>query len=397
MNIFLDALSRTPTISIGTQALIIGSMQIINRYQEGVEFIMLTANERFDDAVFGKLGYKVTMVRRPRSQLGTIRALRSITGNVNAVVSAWGDGYITTPPHRMLQKCLFLKPKYGPCVLFPSSVGPFATGRLKRTLAKKALGVFNRIMARDTVTLQYLRDLGFDDAILVPDTAFVLEPAPRQRVEEILAEEGVPTGSSFIGVNVSQLLNVRYTKRTGASYAKLIADVASRLHEISQLSVLLIPHQIYPESLGSVDQEARCSSDGDDRYAVSEVMKRLGQGGFVIPIMGEYSCREYKGLIARCEVFVGGRMHSVIAAVSSGVPAAIMQYSHKAPGTMAMIGLGDFVWDIGAPEEDLSGMLDALWHSRLSLRSQLEQTMPAIKRDAWQAGELLLDALQNYT
>ena len=42
MKIFVDALSRIPTVSIGTQALIIGCLQILHRRFPEASFVLLS-------------------------------------------------------------------------------------------------------------------------------------------------------------------------------------------------------------------------------------------------------------------------------------------------------------------------------------------------------------------
>jgi len=46
VKIFLDALSRVPTVSVGTQALILGSMYIIVRRFPDVEFVIAADNHK---------------------------------------------------------------------------------------------------------------------------------------------------------------------------------------------------------------------------------------------------------------------------------------------------------------------------------------------------------------
>ncbi len=101
MKIFLDALSKGPTVSIGTQALIIGSMEILSKHIKNAEFVMLSRYPDLENAYLSKEPYKVELVNRGDSQLGAILDIKKIINRVDCVVSAWGDGYITTPPHKI--------------------------------------------------------------------------------------------------------------------------------------------------------------------------------------------------------------------------------------------------------------------------------------------------------
>jgi colanic acid/amylovoran biosynthesis protein len=355
---------------------------------------MLSRYPIVDETYCKEEPYKFKIIKRGASQLSTIKAVISIVKEVDVVVSPWGDGYITTPPHNLLKKSFFLKSSRKPVILFPSSLGPFS-GRLKRYLAKKGLERFDRIMARDTVTYKYLNELGFKNVYLIPDTAFILEPAHKNRVFKILHKEGTPENCQFIGLNVSQLLNYLYKEGLGVDYPKFMADLTIYLNNRFNRHILLIPHQIYRNCYGFNNKQLK-SYDGDDRFAIRETMKYVQNKEIVTPICGEYNAREYKGIISQCEIFIGARMHSVIAAVSSGVPSVIIQYSHKAQGLMNLVGLSQYVWDYKASKKELFKLIETVWNLRRTLRIDIQSKMVNIKSEAWRAGEILKEVLIEY-
>lgn len=394
MKIFLDALSRTPTISIGTQALIIGSMEIIAKHLDDVTFVMLSAYPELEKYYCDKENFKIEFVKRSPWQLGSMKDIIGIIKQVDAIVSPWGDGYITTPPHKILNKTIFFNlPRKKPSILFTASIGPFA-GRIKQFFAKKGLSQFDVLTVRDTVTFDYLQKLGLRNVHLLPDTAYALEPSASDRVKEILEGEGVPTDKKYIGLNISQLLNYLCKQSNAYDYPKLMAEAADYIVDTFKVPVVLIPHQIYPESFLVVDKSVYESLDGDDRVAVREVMKQVNRKDAVFPILGEYTAREYKGVISLSEIFIGGRMHSVIGATSTCVPSVIVQYSHKASGVMDMLGLKDYVWDFKAPKQALFEKIDRVWKSRDEIRKNLQDRMKSIKKDVFIPGALLKDLIR---
>jgi len=54
-------------------------------------------------------------------------------------------------------------------------------------------------------------------------------------------------------------------------------------------------------------------------------------------IKGEYSSEELKGIISCFDLFIGARMHSVIAALSMSVPALAIAYIPKSRAIMEMV------------------------------------------------------------
>jgi colanic acid/amylovoran biosynthesis protein len=391
VKIYLDALSKHPTISVGMQALIIGSMEIVSKRFKDVEFVLLSYFPEIDRAYLDKEPFKVKIVKRRSNQLKTIKDVRRIVGEVDCVVSNWGDGYISTPPHKMLQKTFFLKHRKKSLVLFPSSIGPFK-GELKRLFSYFGLQKFDQIMIRDTFTFNYIKDLGLNNLHLIPDTAFILEAVDSFTVEKLMKADSIPVNTSYIGLNVSQLLNNLFKSQLRIDYPKFMAELVNYLNTNFKGHILLIPHQFIPSFF---QQEKQYYND--DRVAIREIMQVIGNKARVAPLLGEYSCRELKGIIGRCEIFIGGRMHSVIGALSMGVPSVLMQYSHKAIGVMDLLGLKEFVWSIDSLSEELFEKIHNLWQNRSKLRQQIDTEMVKVKKDALRAGEILENSTRNYT
>lgn len=392
MTIFLDALSRIPTVSIGTQALIIGCLQILRRRFPHATFVMLTSHPAQERHYLDALGYPIEYVARSPSQWGTLRQFRAIVRRVDAVACAWGDGYVGKAAWRLLQKILPLKRAGIPLILVTASVGPFRPG-LDVWLARQALSLFDRLTVRDMNSLRHVQAVGFSDARCLPDTAFVLEPAADDVVDDILRREGIPTSEPPVGVNPSILLYHRFPALHGKAYPPAMAALVDHVRRLTRRPVLLIPHQVYPDGFPGLTPERRLSLDGDDRAAAELVLDAMSDRDGVYALAGEYSPAEYKGLLKRCELFIGGRMHAVISAISAGTPSVIMQYSHKASGVMEGLDLEEWVWDIRSPESDLAGLVDKAWAGRAGLRARLVERSPREAKEAYRLGDVLAEAL----
>ena len=392
MKIFVDALSRIPTVSIGTQALIIGCLQILHRRFPDATFLLLSSRPAQEHHYLDATGLEIEYVPRATSQWGTGRQLRGILRRVDAVASAWGDGYVGQASWRLLQKALLLKRTGVPLILVTSSLGPFRSG-LDAWCARRGLGLFDVLTVRDLNTQRHVQGLGLGNVHCLADTAFVLEPAPAERVAAILRQEGVPEGEPFVGLNASILLHHRFPALNGRPYADTMAELIAHVRRTTRQPVVLIPHQVYPAGFAGLTPEIQRSPDGDDRVAADLILGRLSDRQGVYALRGDYSPAEYKGLLGRCELFIGGRMHAVISAVSMHVPSVIMQYSHKASGVMEMLGLLDHVWDCRQPADALLKRVAAAWADRKIERARLAQKMPAMVSQAYALGDLLPPAL----
>ena len=390
MRIFLDALSRKPTVSVGTIAYIISDMQIIsNKYPE-CEFVMLSVDPDVDNMYLSKLPYKINLIKRSKTEIGTIFQIRKILREVDAVVSSWGDAYISLPPYMLFMKAFFLKKRKVPLILFPSSIGPF-NGGFGDFIAVKGLKKFDVLTVRDIRTYDYLKKYTFKSLKLVHDAAFILKPESDLRVNEILKKVGLD-GRNFIGINVSVLLYHLF-KKDNKNYIQTMINLIQWLRIEFKIPILLIPHQIFPENYEYSQQQFE-SRGGDDRYAIELVLNKLKDKTSIYHLSEYYTPADLKGVIGRCEIFIGGRMHSVIASISLCVPSLILEYSHKASGMMKMLEMEKYSWQISRSPQSLKEEISKLWEEKKSIREYLTKKMPSIFKEIYKlADEIKINSL----
>jgi len=106
--------------------------------------------------------------------------------------------------------------------------------------------------------------------------------------------------------------------------------------EAHQGPIWLIPHTY-----------AEADDVESDNAAIEELMNHFDPSlrARMVSLDGAYSAQELKWIIGRCEMFMGGRMHSCIAALSQGVPCIGVAYSKKFAGVFGSVGMGDWVID----------------------------------------------------
>jgi polysaccharide pyruvyl transferase WcaK-like protein len=224
-----------------------------------------------------------------------------------------------------------------PLVLAPQTIGPF-TRPVSRLLARLSIRLCRIVATRDAKSTDALRELGIDTTaakvIEASDVAFMLPfdlPAPRAA--------GAPLR---VGLNVSGLLmNGGYT---GKNMFALKSDYPMLVRKIIRLfldrpercEVHLVPHVI-------TEKQAI-----EDDYSASQALAAEFPGIVVAPKFATPS--EAKSYIAGMDFFMGARMHSCIAAFSSGVPVVPMAYSRKFAGLFGTLGY-DATVDCTADDE----------------------------------------------
>ena len=197
-------------------------------------------------------------------------------------------------------------------VLSPQTIGPFS-GMLNRRIAKIAMSCCDKIFTRDNQSTLFCSELKYQGEVFeVIDVAFAL---PFEKSLDLDNKEK-------IGLNVSGLLyRGGYDYKNYFNLSFSYKDFIERLIEkliAKNKEVHLIAHVITKD--GSIE---------DDFVVCSELAKKYPQ---VVLMERKESPIAVKSYIANMDVFIGARMHSTIAAFSSGVPVIPVAYSRKFNG-----------------------------------------------------------------
>lgn len=278
-------------------------------------------------------------------------------------------------------------------ILAPQTYGPFRSDRA-REAASRIVRRARMAWARDDASFEVLRDLlgdAFDpDRHRVGvDVAFGLEAIRPDGGAVAGVESFVEGGRAPIGFNVSGLLyndpnaaTERYGLR--ADYRELVRGFLTRLLERTDERVLLVPHVLAAD--GHVE------SDVD---AAGRALEALGgvAGGRVMVAPTPADASGAKWLISMCSWFCGMRMHSTIAALSSGVTASAIAYSPKTRGVFETCDVGDAVVDPRVM--DTGEALDALWaawEQRDEHGRRLRAALPGVLTTAREQMDAIVEA-----
>ncbi len=171
------------------------------------------------------------------------------------------------------------------------------------------LSSFDRIVARESITYNALKEAGLNNIELKKDPAFELG----------MKKTDFPKGyikDNTVAVNVSPLI-IRKEANEGEvinSYRKVIEYIIQN----TSMNVLLIPH-------------VRCAVD-DDMVPLKELYDMYSDTNRIAIPEKHLSAEECKYLIAGCKYGIFARTHASIAAYSSGVPCIVIGYSVKSRG-----------------------------------------------------------------
>lgn len=201
-------------------------------------------------------------------------------------------------------------------ILLPQTIGPFKD----KTIIKQANATINKatlVMARDKSSYEYAIKVGRNVKEYI-DIAFLL---PYKKIE-------FDKNYIHVGLNISALLwNGGYTKNNqfglNCNYQNTIRDIIDYFLSNPKVILHLVPHVVEQEKGVENDYEVSFNiwSEYQNHHLVIAPF-------FLTPI-------DAKSYISGMDFFIGARMHSTIAAFSSGVPVIPMAYSRKFNGLFA--------------------------------------------------------------
>jgi colanic acid/amylovoran biosynthesis protein len=286
-----------------------------------------------------------------------------------------------------------------PLVLLPQTYGPFASPDVRLAARDMVRGAFIAY-SRDDASHEILLDLLGEHADSNRhrrgvDVAFALDPAePSAGLSESLSADLIGNGCARVGLNISGLIynDPRARERFGLSI-----DYRAVVHKIlkwfvaQDCDVFLIPHVFGgggPDGAKGYDDDTRVCHD-----VVAELEPTVSSQVRVLP--GGLSAAEAKWVISRMDWFCGTRMHSTVAALSSGVPTAALAYSMKTRGVFETCGQGAEVIDARSTSDDecVYRVQDA-WHRRASVRKAVRARVDTVRERASRQLAEMIDLLR---
>ena len=208
-----------------------------------------------------------------------------------------------------------------------------------RLFARIACASMSSVSVRDRYAHGWLSRCTSKPVDIVPDPAFMLQPAPAQIADGIIADAGLPAGP-VIGIALRRWFHQRgflphkLRVRMGldndsgaAEMARLIAELSTLIERLARTQgcgVLMMPSY----DLAHEGDTAAC------RQVAVHLRERIPIG-----VASIRSAAEYKAVTGRLRLLISSRMHPLIFAVAMGTPVVGMAYNGKFDGMFQMLGM----------------------------------------------------------
>lgn len=241
-------------------------------------------------------------------------------------------------------------------VFTPQTIGPFYSLPAK-IMAFLNLKFANKVFVRDTKSDKFLSKIGVK-AELSRDISSYMLP------EKI--DYTVPANT--VGINVNGLMwENNYTGLANCfdSYKELIKKITNEALNRGY-NVLFVPHTY------AVNE---CIAE-NDYTAIKELVREFNTER-VNTLSEEYTAPQLKYIISQTEFFIGSRMHSNLAALTTSTPTVALAYSYKFDGTFKMFDVPECVIQVkDMPKDkiaDVVSKITEILSNKTELTSKLQK------------------------
>ncbi len=298
-------------------------------------------------------------------------AVVDISGFSYSDECAWG----LSEARETLAWLQFCDQKNVPYFFLPQSWGPFGQNELAgivRSFAEKA----SLVCSRDRISTKHLETL-FGEAHAsrsAYDIAFLFEGDTASAGKQLLDEMGVDRERPLIGIAPNTRVYEKAQGHGGENqYVQLLVKIAK--HCITELSssVVLVPHEVAPE---------RGAPRRDDRYVCGLIEYLVADTSRCVAVKSLLSAARTKAALGNLDMLIGSRFHSLVLALSCGVPSFALGWSHKYEELMSDCGLPECCQPFSTSTEvgKLIMAVDNVWYNKDQMSQVLRERVPEIQK-----------------
>ncbi|HPG39127.1 MAG TPA: polysaccharide pyruvyl transferase family protein [bacterium] len=315
----------------------------------------------------------------PADQKAIIRNLAA----ADVVIDIWGimhaDSLHNTFMFRLLVGLHLWMAKFlgKPVIKYTTALGPFEQ-KWNRLFARFYLGRnTDLVLVRDNTSFASLEKLQLGTpAFVIPDTAFLL-PAQDSAISAEIAQ----TSRNKPVVCLSVSYQARNREKSAGAYTASMAHLIRHITTDYQAQVVLLPNEL-------------SSSPDDDIKVGRHILEQLGETDCRLIDTEKLTAAEIKGIIRECSLVVAARYHTIVAALSLGIPTLAIAWHHKYREVLGLFAQEEWLCNIDElSDTDLTARFDALWQQQEKSRVKIAHYLPQVKESIMQGGQLVQELL----
>tara|TARA_R110000850_G_scaffold244590_2_gene369413 strand:+ start:24 stop:1274 length:1251 start_codon:yes stop_codon:yes gene_type:complete len=302
------------------------------------------------------------------------RKIKRVHMGIDVSGYAYGDSRDYMQPLETIKAINFCKERGGKFVFMPQAWGSFELADVAQNV-RDMLKLSDDFFVRDTVSRDYIAGLLGKDAASVPvypDIAFTFPHPGLERGGRILSSIG-RTSSQRKLLAICPNMRV-YARSEGKGednvYVQKLVKIARHAMDKMDMDVVLVPNEVRPVE----------GYHPDDRFICRLLNKAISDEERCFYVSEYYSAEEVKSVLGHADLVVASRFHSLIFALSQGIPCMAISWSHKYRELFALFGMEKFVVeDSDINNTGLFELLTELNEQNEQWSTTIKETLPKIK------------------
>jgi colanic acid/amylovoran biosynthesis protein len=283
--------------------------------------------------------------------------------HVDATIDVSGYAYFGGASQTMMNVISYMRRHPGPCFFLPQAWGPLTTKQSRfflRRMLEKAAAVYSR----DATSSGCLKQCGFSGFLEAPDIALAFKRKSSGKEIPAYLQGVVGTGRPVIGIAPNMRVYERISG-TGLEnrYIVFLMELCRFCMDKLGATVILISNEIHPDPKVSDDQD------------LCELLCKQINCPQCIYQRQYYSAEMIRNITGRLDFLIGSRFHTLVFALSQGVPVMALGWAHKYGELLKGFGLENY--SIGHEKEyDLNSAtakVTEVWDSRQALKASVSR------------------------
>lgn len=243
-------------------------------------------------------------------------------------------------------------------MILGQGIGPLRRSASRR-LARKVLSGTDLITVRDARSAELLGELGVCNVpiVITADPSLLLTPCPPEESLRLLSEAGIGADDDVIAVSLREWPESPEIER---AVAEALGTVSEKLCAKLLLIAMRAP---------------------DDELLAKRVEQTVGRPEQIVVQPRAWTPSQLLGVLGRCRLVVGMRLHALIFAAAVGVPCLGIVYDPKVAGFLTAADQESVTLEQVASGALADEIIKA-WHARDELASRLSGNLPAMREAA---------------
>ncbi len=311
--------------------------------------------------------YRETTVRTVLEGACPLAAVVDISG------FAYGDAWSRTPILNTLEWVQQCRSRKTPYLFLPQAWGPFTKPgfRAPMVAALQAATVYYARDAESRAQLASALACAPETVPVRPDIAFGFEGAATAVGRLHLERAGLTVGKGpLIGITPNYRV-YRRCEGTGAGnqYVRTLVSLCDWCTAVLGAQVALIPNEMAPPG----------DTVMDDRFICGLVQMHVKNRQSCVALDEYVSAEVLKAALGQLDLLIGSRFHSLVFALSAGVPCVALSWSHKYRELLDAFGNGHLACEVSdlSPDKVLP-LMQTAWNERQRLREAITRRLPLV-------------------